>query len=350
MPAIMRILITLAAAGAVGFVCRKIGVPGGMMLGGIVGAALLNLLTDNAYAPFFIRFFAQSVAGGFLGAAIDKDKLRQFPRLALPLAVIVTGLLITDFVMGALMVLVSPMDLVTALCSGIPGGINDVPLIAADMGADAGKVAVLQFVRLITGIMLIPMLIRLMDKSAVQTAETADKGLQKKRKISRRETAVGLLAAMGGGYIGRLIGLPGGVLLFSMIAVAVLYLTTGYGAIEPSTKQIAQLFSGAYIGSLLHRQDILELRYLILPALIVVVMFAVSCVVFSFFLRKITAMDVKQSMLACSPAGASEMALMSSELNIVGDFAADIMLLHVFRVIVVVSLFPQIISLVVKFF
>jgi uncharacterized membrane protein AbrB (regulator of aidB expression) len=62
---IVQLLITLLAALIIGAVFRRIGIPGGMMLGGIIGAAALNILTAHASAPSWIRFIAQSIAGGF---------------------------------------------------------------------------------------------------------------------------------------------------------------------------------------------------------------------------------------------------------------------------------------------
>ena len=54
-------------------------------------------------------------------------------------------------------------------------------------------------------------------------------------------------------------------------------------------------------------------------------------------------MEIKESMLATTCAGASEIALLSEDLNISPSYAADIMILHVFRVISVVSFLPQVI-------
>lgn len=350
MSLVVKLLITLAAAGVVGSLFRKMGVPGGMMLGGIVGVALLNVIAETAYTPYFIRFFAQSVAGGFLGASIDRDKLKQLPRLAVPLVIIIGFLVLTDVIMAWLFVHLSPLDILTSLCSGIAGGINDVPLIAADMGADAGKVAVLQFIRLIVGIAIIPMMIRVMDKEAGQKEERSGRGTKKKKAVPLVKTAIGLAAAMAGGYVGRIIGLPGGVLLFSMIAVAAVHLVSGYGEMHSDTKVVAQLCSGAYVGCLFHRQDILELRFVLVPALILAMMFILNCLVTGYVLRKTTSMTIKESMLACSPAGAGEIALLSSDLNITADYAADIMILHIFRVIFAVAVFPQMIPFIARLF
>ncbi len=336
-----QILLTLAAAFAVGYLFYRLGIPGGLMLGGIVGAAAFNIFTEQGNVPYIARFFAQSVAGGFLGATIDREKLRSLKRLGWPLIIMVAGMFLSDLVIGVLIVWLSPLDPVTALASGIAGGINDVPLIAADLGADAGKVAVLQFVRLMTGIGLVPILIRAADRGA--GAGRTERGGAKKSaaaSVSIGETLLALAAAMAGGYAGKRIGIPAGTLIFSMFAVALLHLTTGKGRMRPRIKQAAQLLAGAYIGRMLGREDLLELPYLVLPTLVVVAVFVVNCFLSAALIRKSCSMTVRESMLATTPAGAGEIALLSEDLNITQDLAADIMLLHVFRVIAVVSVLP----------
>ena len=351
MPVAEEFLLTMLAALAVGFLLRKTGLPGGMMLGAIIGAAALKILLGIGFAPSFIRYFAQSVAGGCFGASLDRQKLRMLPKLILPLLIIYTFLVLTDIGMALIMVKVSPFDSVTALTSGIAGGINDVPLIAVELGADAGKVAVLQFVRLITGIAGIPFLIRVLDKQARPSSDQKQsKEKAQKKSILWWETLLALGVALVGGYIGKLIGLPGGILLFSMLAVSLLHVTSGYGRIDPRIKVLAQWFSGAYIGCLLDREDVMELRFLLLPALIICCGFILNAFVTSFLLGRVTKMSFRESMLACCPAGASEIALLSSDLNIGAELSTDIMVIHVFRVMLAVAVTPQLIPLIARLF
>lgn len=351
------LILTLVCAFVVGYLFTKLRIPGGMMLDGIVGAAALNLVTDQAYMPFAARFFAQSVAGGFLGAAINREKLKRLKDLILPLLLVIVSMYLCDIVVGFLIMHISPLDPTTSLASGIAGGINDVPLIAEELGADAGKVAVLQFVRLITGIAIIPFLIRFVDPKAA-TKAGQEMGTQGQRKSSKKqlgtqevpmvEHLTSLAAAFAGGWIGKMIGIPGGTLLFSLVAVAALSLTTQKGRMRKEIKKAAQLFSGAYIGTLLSQKDVLELRFLLLPALVIIVVFIANCFLTSFLVRKVSPMEVKESMLATTCAGASEIALLSEDLNISQGYAADIMILHVFRVISVVSILPQVIPLLAR--
>ncbi len=133
-----------------------------------------------------------------------------------------------------------------------------------------------------------------------------------------------------------------------MIAVSLLHVTSGYGRIDPRVKVVAQWFSGAYIGCLLDKEDVMELRFLLLPALIIFCGFVLNAFITSSLLSRITKMSFRESMLACCPAGASEIALLSSDLNIGAELSTDIMVIHVFRVMLAVAVTPQIIPLLAR--
>lgn len=338
----VQVCVTLLAALGAGYLLRRAGVPGGMMLGGILGAAGYNLLTGCAYMPSITRVCSQSVAGGFLGVSLDRRDLRKLPRLGFPLLVIFLGLFCSDLAIGFVVTRISPLDSVTALTAGIAGGINDIPLIAEDLGADVGKVAVLQFVRLMVGIGLFPLLIRLLTESS-----GGGKSSRARRPARRGKappgTAGALLAAFLGGMTGKALGIPAGSLICSMVFAAAYRFLTGRGGMPPWIKQAAQLLAGAYIGCMLDRQDILELRYLLLPALVLTAVFSVNGLICSAIICRGGFFSRREAMLAVSPAGAGEIALLSSDLDIAQDMAADIMVLHILRVILAVSVLPQLV-------
>ena len=349
---VVQLILTLLAAFAVGAVFRRIGIPGGMMLGGIIGAAALNILTTHAYAPSWIRFIAQSIAGGFLGSSLKRSDVKKMPRLIGPLLIVIAGMSLSNILVGYLITRISPLDSITALASGIAGGINDTPLIAADLGADAGKVAVLQFVRLLTGIGLFPLLIRSIEKTEPNQAEGKEISGESPapEKSAVANTIFTLAVAISGGAFGKWIGIPAGALLFSTISCAALQLGTGKAHMLPVMKQVAQLFTGAFIGCLMEQSDLLELKYLVLPALALVAVFLLNCFVSSYLIRRLSRFSRKESMLATTPAGASEIALISSDMNVELAEATDIMLLHIIRVIAAVSIMPQVIPYVGKLF
>ena len=63
-------------------------------------------------------------------------------------------------------------------------------------------------------------------------------------------------------------------------------------------------------------------------------------------MAKVCGMSRRESMLAATPAGASDMALISADL---GVQSPDLIVLQVVRMLVVISVFPQIINLLVHF-
>ncbi len=91
----------------------------------------------------------------------------------------------------------------------------------------------------------------------------------------------------------------------------------------------------------------MELRYLVLPLAIIIIGYMANCLITGRIIRKFCGFTRKESMLITTPAGASDMALISSELNVENT---DVIILQVVRAVVVMTFFPQIIGLLVHLF
>jgi membrane AbrB-like protein len=161
---ILHFLLTILAGTACGMGASKLKIPGGLLIGGIIGAAMLNILFANAYMPKDTKLYIQIIAGAFIGCIMEKSDLKRMPYIIKPAGIMLISFLILNLTVGFLIWKVSPLDLITSLMAVIPGSISDTPIIAATMGADAPKVAVMQIVRQILGISIFPSLIFLYDK------------------------------------------------------------------------------------------------------------------------------------------------------------------------------------------
>ncbi|HHY52913.1 MAG TPA: AbrB family transcriptional regulator [Clostridiales bacterium] len=350
---IYYILLTLLISFCVGLFFCRLKVPGGMLVGGIIGAAILNIIWDIAYIPKVGKIFAQSMAGAFIGSSVKKNELGEMRRIAKPAAILLGSYLIMNLLMGWLLYTVSPISAATAWFSAVPGGINDIPLIAADMGANAPQVAILQFVRLVIGVGVFPGMIQWFcrnkensDTPSVSSetssqADTATTASAKPKKKIHFWITMGVAFVCG--MIGNVTGIPAGILVFALAGTIVLNLTWGKAFLPPKVKRFAQLFSGAYIGCSIGWADVLQLRYLILPAILITAGYTTFCVLCGHALQRFCKMSPKEAMLAATPAGASDMALISMDL---GVQSTDLVLLQVLRLIVVSSLFPQVIQMV----
>lgn len=343
-----NLILTLITAFSGGYLLQKLRIPGGMMLGSVLAVALLNINTTMVSIPPEFRFAAQCITGAYIGMTVKKENFHRMKDLVRPIFVLLAGLLITNILVGILIYLVSPLDLLTSFMSGIPGGISDTPLIAADLGADATKVTVLQFVRLISGIGMIPLLV----KREKNEKEPSEGGIQE--LIIKKESAIGskklwgsLLIAFLGGLSGKILGIPAGTLLFAMGAILLLKAFSIEVTFPIWFKRLAQLLSGAYIGSHFGYGDFLELKFLLLPAVILVTLNLLACYLIGHYISVKFGIPLSQAILSSSPAGASDMALIASDLGVSGS---DVAMIQIVRLIGAISIFPQIFYLVSKWF
>lgn len=337
--------LTIFLAFLGGFVLHKLRIPGGMMLGSVLTVAVLNINTDFIYIPSEFRFVAQCIAGAYIGMTVKRENFPRMKYLIRPILTLLLGLFVTNLVVGVLIYVTSPLDLLTSFLSAVPGGISDTPLIAADLGADAAKVTVLQFVRLVSGIAVVPLLIRYDPKES--TAK------EKPSLIEKRVSPFGslklwsaLFVAFLAGYLGDVLGVPAGTLIFAMISIVVLKVLKLEVTFPLWFKRLAQLFSGAYIGSHFSYQDFADLKLLILPALIMVALNILTCYLIGHFLARRYELPLSQAILSSSPAGASDMALIASDLGVSGS---DVAMIQIARLIGAVTIFPQVFYLLSKF-
>ena len=345
MEIILHIVLTVAAGAALGILFQKIKVPGGLLIGAMVGAAILNIGFSAAFMPEKTKILIQIVAGAFIGCSMEKSDLQRLPKIIKPAGIMLIALFVLNMTAGFIIYAVSPLDLVTSLMSVVPGGISDTPIIASDMGADGPKVAVMQLVRQILGIGVFPALIYTWDqKRSKKDDQNISANKEKRRKSttkSRSAFAVTLLLAATAGILGKLSGLPSATFVFPIIVVLILKLKFDFAYIPRWAKKCAQVLSGCYLGSTIGMADVLELRYLLLPLFIIIVGYMLNCYVTGKIISRTCGFTRKEGMLITTPAGASDMALISADLGVENT---DIVILQVIRAVVVMSVFPQIIG------
>lgn len=343
----LSILLTLAASGTFGYLLLKMKVPGGMIIGGIIGSGALNILTGHAFMPAEAKLLAQIVAGAFIGLTMGKSDFKRLKNLAGPIFTLLTGYMILNIVMGYLIYLFSPLDFVTALMSAVPGGISDIPIISEDMGADTSKVAIMQFARLVAGIGIFPSMIGLITRNKQDECEPHAVPVKAEAACtgsSYKQLFATIAVAVLFGFLGKCSGVPAGALLFSLIGVMILNISKVGAWLPKNFRRFAQILSGAYIGSGMVMNDLLELKYLGFPVLILISGYFLGCIIMGYIMHKRYNYTLKEAMLAATPAGASDMALISADLGIKNT---DVIYLQIIRLIFVVSAFPQLINFIV---
>ncbi len=345
---ILFLLLTLLEGSLFGLIAIKIKIPAGLMVGAIVGVAALNIIFDVAYMPKQTTLVVQIIAGAFIGCSMEKSDIRRLPKIIKPAAIMLGALLILNLVAGFLIYILSPLDLATSLMSVVPGGVNDTPIIAAVMGADGPKVAIMQLVRQILGIGIFPALIVVYDNKRKRSdSEGEREAFTEKRQKSKTKSWQAFLCTMAVaavfGTLGKISGITAGTFVFSIVAVLILKLVFDFAYIPKWLKKCAQVLSGCYLGSSIVMSDVLALRYLLVPLVIIVLGYMANCFFTGKIISKTCGFTKKEAMLITTPAGASDMALISTDLGVENT---DIIILQVLRAVIVMSLFPQIVNLI----
>ena len=344
------LLITLAAGLTAGSLLFLLRIPGGMLVGAVIGVCLLNLLTGRAFMYPGARTVAQIVTGTYIGGMITRNEARRIPQVIRPFLIVIASLLALNLGIGAVFMKITALDDLTCLFCAMPGGISDTGLIAMDMGADGAMVTAMQFVRMLFGLACLPTLILLADNglSRKKMERPAGKGRAEcstgeKRSASLVPFLPTLLIGTAAGFLGRLSGIPAGAMSFSLIAVAAANIT-GFARPMPIwLRRAAQVISGCCIGSSVAPQQMAQLGTLIVPAVILCAAYLINCFLVGLLVHRRLRIPLKESMLFLCPAGATEMALIAADMGITD---ANLSVLQICRLVSVNVLFPQLFRLV----
>ena len=367
MPIEVRLVVTLAVGIACGLLFRKLKVPAGLMVGALAGTAVLNCTTGVAWVPVEVRTAVQIVAGAFIGCSIDRGDVARLRHIAGPVAVMLASCAVVMTVAGTCLCAFGGLDFVTAFMSGVPGGVNDVPVIAADMGADAPTASVLQVTRQILGLAVLPGVIALYDrlrarsghpdvaarvKEPLEAAGHADGGAATvggavsegptRASVAARVVAVLAVCACAG-IAGRATHVPGMTLVFALAAALVLKLGFDFAIVPRWMKNASRVAAGCYVGTLFTVEFVHGAGQLVVPIMIIVAVYLANCFATGFLERKLFGYGRKEGMLIANPAGASDMALIMDDMGLRNP---DVTIMQTMRAIVAASVFPQIINVV----
>lgn len=344
MPQWCQLLLTILCALAVGYLLDRIHLPGGMMIGAVIGACLLGVMTGQSNMPAPAKTVAQIIAGAFIGSGITRDDVREMRTVIKPALILIPCLLVINITSGLLIYRVSELDLMTALMCCVPGGISDIPMIAADMGADPSVVVTMQFIRLVLGIGCFPLMIRFVT-GGEHAEKTAVIKTKKKKEFKAHFVVLTFAVAAVCGLVGKASPMPSGTMGFATLgSIAFACAFPGKAQMPRLLRKCAQLLSGAYVGASIGAEQIRLLATLGFPVVILVSGYTLGCFLIGFLLWRTGCFSRREGMLAATPAGASDMALISADLGVSN---AKLIVLQVLRLVVVVLVFPSILSFVV---
>ena len=349
------ILLTMIIAAIGGLVFVKLKVPAGALLGAMLFVSLFNIISGGVFFPMQARPYVRILAGALIGSRMKKSDLIQMKTLAYPAVLLVFGMLLLNLSLGYSIHLLTGLELTTALFGSAPGGVQDMALIAEDFGANISQITVLQTARIFSIVGIMPTLLRTINKKYThpsgEVITSAGTSLTPSdiNNIKTEADSPGsadfirtLAFAACGGLLLNITDIPAASMIGAMFATVLATVLVKPSFIPKKTRIVTQIFSGALLGSRVGLKEILSLKEIIVPAMIMVLMLLVANLVFGYIIHKLTKLDLTTSLFASAAGGASDMALVADE---IGADTPKIAIMQLLRLICVVSLFPTIFRL-----
>ena len=155
------LLIYLLAGTGMGLLTLRTGIPAAPLAGALLGAGLVSMSgrLDIAEWPIGTRTAIEIGIGTVIGTGLTKTALEDLQNLWRPALLITMTLVLTGVVIGLWSSRLLGIDPVVSLLGAAPGGISGMSLVGAEFGV-GDAVATLHAVRLITVLLVLPLLVK----------------------------------------------------------------------------------------------------------------------------------------------------------------------------------------------
>ena len=162
MPPLATLLLYLLAGTTLGLLALLSGIPAAPLAGALLGAGLVSMSgkMELAQWPSGTRTVLEIGIGTVIGTGLTRASLDQLQALWRPALLITLTLVLTGVVIGLWSSRLLGIDPVVALLGAAPGGISGMSLVGAEFGVGAA-VAALHSVRLITVLLVLPLVVKL---------------------------------------------------------------------------------------------------------------------------------------------------------------------------------------------
>ena len=160
----INLIYYLLAGSVFGALALKTGIPAAPLAGALIGASILSISgkVDTAEWPIGTRTILEIGIGTVIGTSLTKDSLVDLQILWKPAILITFTLVITGLAIGLWTSRLLNIDVITTILGAAPGGISGMSLVGSEYGVGAA-VATLHAVRLITVLLILPLIVKCLN-------------------------------------------------------------------------------------------------------------------------------------------------------------------------------------------
>ena len=347
-----NLILTLIVGLIGGYIADKRKVPAGFMVGSLFAVATFNIIFNKGILPTYFRFITQVSTGTYLGTKFYKKDIKSLKLVLVPGIFMSVLMIIFSFIISYLISKGFGIDYVTAVFASSPGGLMDMSLLAHEFDANTSQVALLQLIRMISVIIFVPFFskkcyAKLKDKETyIENKKEEETQKEKTKKynflVNYDLLLITIIIGILGGSIGYFLKIPAGAMSCSMLAVAIFNVKTEKSYMPLPLRKVIQSIGGALIGSRVSIDDVIGIKDLLIPIVIIIVGFCLMNILIGLILYRVTNFSLMTALLSAAPGGMSDIAIMAEDL---GADASQVAMVQFIRVCFIISIYPIIIKL-----
>ncbi|MCB2136602.1 MAG: AbrB family transcriptional regulator [Rhodobacteraceae bacterium] len=312
------VLLTYAIGTAGGFAAKAAHLPLPMMLGSLlaVGAAAIfgiRPLGHLPQAPQKLRMYVVPVIGVAIGGAVHPDILTEARGWWPSLLALCLFIPLVHYLGYRLLTATGRVDRLTAFYSTAPGGLVETVQLGEEAGADIQMLAMLQFLRLILTIVIVPFAFTLIEGHSVGSASGA---AVPGHAIGFGDVVILLGAGVAGAIIGLHLRLPAGHVLGPILLSGAAHLAGLTQAVPPGwllalTQVVIGTSLGVRFAGMPKARILVALRLSVMNAALTLG----GAAGFAFAVAPLVGESVRAVFLAFAPGGLIEMGLIALSLK-----------------------------------
>jgi len=324
-------------------VFELLGVPSAVMFGSLLGGIVhaLTSSTDLRLPPSSFRL-GQALIGVVVGSTISLDALTAMGDDVVSIALVTVGTILISLAAGALLSLRSDVSRVTGAFAMIAGGASGVVAVARDLGADDRVVTVVQYLRVLLVLVMMPVI-----TAVVFHPHHAGRGLATAHTGLGRDLAYVAISLVLGMALARLVPVTTSILLAPLAVAAVLASSGWLGAVAvPAPLQwLGFALIGVQVGLRFTRASLASITRMLPVVLLLMVGMIVATALMGSLLALLTPVDGLTAYLATTPGGLFAVLATAAD---AGSDTTFVMAVQLIRLLVILAFTPLLAKLLTR--
>jgi uncharacterized protein len=342
MPSAAQWLLLMALSAVFAALLHAAGLPAAFFLGPMAGGVIMGINGASVRVPRYPYIGAQAIMGCFIASAITPAILQTFLKEWPIFLGVVSAIVAASSLLGWLMSRWRAMPGTTSVWGSWPGGASAMVVMAAEFGADARLVAFMQYFRVVCVASL---------ASVVATFFVRETGISHPPipwfpQIRWQAFSETLLLAAAGATAGRVLRIPSGAMLVTLLAASILHIS---GVIEIDLPK--WLLAGTYallgwnVGLSFTPAILIHALRAFSKILLSVALLIAFCGGLAYMLTQTLGIDALTAYLATSPGGMDSVAIIAASTDVDVPF---VMALQTIRFLIIVTIGPPLARFVAR--